>query len=287
MQADSSTEIATAICRTCQQEKQLAEFSRRGTMGKRRTECRACDGKRQRKYHADIMAGKRVPIGCPAPAPPGMRRCSKCGEVKLPASFSMLITERGEASLQSWCTQCHSEAHREMRLRNLAQPPLANAKKCSTCGFVKPPEEFRKALSKKDGRTARCSVCHVSAKKKAWALLTPQERSFRARKRTYWNFYRLTVDQVDAMIAAQGGVCGICGGPMAHPHVDHCHETRAIRGVLCAGCNTKLAAVDRKNFLTRAFAYLGKNYGNGAVAPERLPGDPTKGRYARRSTVVA
>jgi hypothetical protein len=44
------------------------------------------------------------------------------------------------------------------------------------------------------------------------------------------------------MLAAQGGVCAICGAPPEDPrgyrmHIDHCHDTGRVRGILCGGCN--------------------------------------------------
>lgn len=42
--------------------------------------------------------------------------------------------------------------------------------------------------------------------------------------------------------AAQDGQCAICQKAiaLADSHLDHCHTTGFIRGVLCVSCNTKL-----------------------------------------------
>lgn len=72
--------------------------------------------------------------------------------------------------------------------------------------------------------------------------------------------YGLTVEQYDAMLAAQGGVCAICvyspltGKPL---HVDHDHRTNKVRGLLCGNCNTALGMFeDDPETLTSAIAYL-------------------------------
>ena len=52
-------------------------------------------------------------------------------------------------------------------------------------------------------------------------------------------------------------LCGKTGGPPRRYHVDHCHETGRIRGVLCAGCNTGLGKLgDNREGLLRALDYL-------------------------------
>lgn len=73
--------------------------------------------------------------------------------------------------------------------------------------------------------------------------------------------YGLTRDQIDAMYDAQGGVCKICGQPDTTKrnclHIDHCHATGVVRGLLCQPCNLMLGhAKDNVDTLARAVAYL-------------------------------
>jgi len=67
--------------------------------------------------------------------------------------------------------------------------------------------------------------------------------------------YGISQPEFDAMVEAQGGVCAICRVRPAE-HVDHCHETLRVRGVLCAPCNTRLHAVDNVEWLEAATAYV-------------------------------
>ncbi|MBV1852937.1 endonuclease VII domain-containing protein [Catellatospora tritici] len=62
--------------------------------------------------------------------------------------------------------------------------------------------------------------------------------------------------EFDAMLAAQGGVCAICGAP-APEHVDHDHLFGNVRGILCFNCNGGLGQFkdDRAN-LRKAIDYL-------------------------------
>lgn len=60
--------------------------------------------------------------------------------------------------------------------------------------------------------------------------------------------YGLSREKYDALHAAQNGKCAICGtneslvirGKKLRLAVDHCHDTGAIRGLLCSQCNTGL-----------------------------------------------
>lgn len=64
------------------------------------------------------------------------------------------------------------------------------------------------------------------------------------------------------MVAAQKGVCAICGMPESSKGssrlaVDHDHITNKVRGLLCTKCNTGLGVfVDNTLFLSKAIEYL-------------------------------
>lgn len=60
--------------------------------------------------------------------------------------------------------------------------------------------------------------------------------------------YGITVEQYESMLAAQNGVCAICfrGPTGVRPlHVDHCHRTGKVRGLLCHQCNWYLGTLDK------------------------------------------
>ena len=72
--------------------------------------------------------------------------------------------------------------------------------------------------------------------------------------------FGLTLEQYDAMLAQQGGGCGICGKPPRDDialHVDHDHETGQIRGLLCFTCNNALGDFeDDASLLRSAVTYV-------------------------------
>lgn len=77
--------------------------------------------------------------------------------------------------------------------------------------------------------------------------------------------YGISRGELVAMLARQGGGCGICGRPLDldapgrknHFHIDHCHDSRRVRGVLCPLCNTGLGQFrDDAHVLASAIVYL-------------------------------
>jgi hypothetical protein len=77
--------------------------------------------------------------------------------------------------------------------------------------------------------------------------------------------YGITVADRDAMIAAQGGGCAVCGSSLTPPHVDHCHATGQVRGVLCGRCNNGLGQFrDSVETLLLAALYLARRGGRDA-----------------------
>ena len=73
--------------------------------------------------------------------------------------------------------------------------------------------------------------------------------------------YGLTHEDVANMLAAQGGRCAICGGDSPRGkgswHVDHCHATNSVRGLLCQPCNQGLGLFrDNPDTLEKAATYL-------------------------------
>lgn len=133
-------------------------------------------------------------------------------------------------------------------------------KKCSKCPAVLPdtPEHFFRCATKAnpDRLSTWCKKC-AAIKKREYHLKS---------------LYGLNIEDFRALIHEQGGRCPVCTGLLklrdfgsgrrGHTgnvaHVDHCHETGAIRGVLCNNCNRALGLLgDSVDCLRRALTYLG------------------------------
>jgi hypothetical protein len=100
------------------------------------------------------------------------------------------------------------------------------------------------------------------AQKREWARRDP-ERARRKRRKQRLKLYGLTLSEYDALLAAQGGACATCRRRpdqlrrKENLHVDHCHQTGRVRGLLCYECNAAIGTLgDTAEALRRAVAYL-------------------------------
>ncbi|AOR76515.1 endonuclease domain-containing protein [Novosphingobium resinovorum] len=58
------------------------------------------------------------------------------------------------------------------------------------------------------------------------------------------------------MTERQGNKCKICRVELTKFHIDHCHKTNKVRGLLCHRCNIRLAALDDAEWHASALQYL-------------------------------
>jgi hypothetical protein len=129
---------------------------------------------------------------------------------------------------------------------------------CRRCKTPKPAAEFHR---RGEGHMRRklCVQCRAEVDPRSSHRSQNPESKLRERLARY----RITPDQYRAILAAQGGKCAMCHTPPTEKrtfHVDHCHESGRVRGVLCNVCNTQLGAYERLR--ERAAAYLAE-YGAG------------------------
>lgn len=77
--------------------------------------------------------------------------------------------------------------------------------------------------------------------------------------------YKITNDIWNEMFSNQNFSCAICKtkefkGKGSKPHIDHCHKTGKIRGLLCTNCNHGIGQFkDNLELLQEAINYLKNN----------------------------
>lgn len=166
----------------------------------------------------------------------GTEMCARCEKAPRTAS-------------RVYCGPCSTILWREWRAKNQER-----YNEYSRMRWAASPEERERLLQEyrrkyPSGARARASSNPHSLK---------ERRAYQLKKN-----YGITVEQYDEMLVRQGGGCAICGstesGDIRRPvlHIDHCHETGVIRGLLCMACNNGLGLFsDSPARLQSAAAYL-------------------------------
>jgi Recombination endonuclease VII len=97
----------------------------------------------------------------------------------------------------------------------------------------------------------------ISARNKLRRASDPKHRE-RQRRSYLKQAYGISSEEYAALLTAQGKVCAICKKKdRKRLSVDHCHDTRTVRGLLCTKCNIGLGHFDDDiERLRAAIAYL-------------------------------
>jgi hypothetical protein len=194
-----------------------------------------------------------------------IKKCGQCGQWQ---SISKFYCRRLDGQPHRRCKTCQKENRNKYRSRY--------REKCITATKAwteKNKEKFnasRKAWAKKNA--IKLKEYHKAYYQANQERIKSQKKEYRARcgivydnQRRYANHLKqnfgLTVQDFNRLSKLQNGCCAICGEqPKRKLHVDHCHTTGKIRGLLCQRCNMGLGNFcDSPELLVKAIAYLGKN----------------------------
>lgn len=140
-------------------------------------------------------------------------------------------------------------------------------KTCAKCTRDLPREAFGKCARTRTGLQSYCRECQGRwvaenrpkrrAQQRAWYERNRQAQALRSRA----NKYGITVDELQRLLAVRN--CEACGAELDHDphshrtHVDHCHATGKVRGVLCRYCNVAIGQIgDSPERAEQLAAYL-------------------------------
>lgn len=131
------------------------------------------------------------------------------------------------------------------RLTSVGVTDTEPSKQCPRCDAA-----FQRSAKSKN---PYCPSCYNQYRKNRYAngvgVLAPEQ----ARDAHLQRSYGITAEQYKEMFVVQDGKCAICHMEetridprtkrVKYLHVDHCHETGKVRGLLCSGCNLALGAI--------------------------------------------
>lgn len=163
----------------------------------------------------------------------GFRKCLRCKK----------LWRRSKGDPSKSCPECHSRCHR-----------------CN----IKLTEDNTHPSAKRNKRY-RCKKCEIEVHN-----LTLGNKGFKSRDYHLLKTYGITVNEYEALLAYQEGVCHICKKPPTNRRlsVDHKHEPGEkkrdprekrprVRGLLCWRCNSAIGKFDDDStLLIRAADYL-------------------------------
>lgn len=170
-----------------------------------------------------------------------MKSCSKCKVV----SNNFSPDSRHGDGLSSQCRLCGSASARRLQAERRLNPiPRSTSPKfCPHCRKTKPPEDFNTSRLEAGGLTGLCRNCE-------------RIKGFKR------NGVVLVDGDYEKLLTGQRGVCAVCERPAKTRalHLDHDHETKEIRGLLCSSCNRAIGLLqDSHTVLRRAADYLEVN----------------------------
>jgi len=181
---------------------------------------------------------------------PGTEECHRCKSTKDLSQFGRDLAAKD--GLRTVCRACRNATQRSInrgaQYESYKTPvkEIEN-KTCTSCQETKPILDFPKQQAGKAGRNACCKTC----------------LNFKVRLKNY----NITRDEFEALLVTQEGKCAGCSVPLrltgrsgSSVVVDHCHETRAVRGLLCNTCNRAMGMLgDNSSILSRLANYLLEN----------------------------
>lgn len=142
-------------------------------------------------------------------------------------------------------------------------------KKCKTCNVDYPLESYQFLIKKTNQLSTRNECIKCRNKKRSSKILERMKvdndysihRKRMMKNATLKKTFGITLIEYENIIEFNKNKCPICNTNVDElsksPHVDHCHSSNKIRGILCTNCNTGLGLFkDNKEALAKAIKYL-------------------------------
>lgn len=183
-----------------------------------------------------------------------IKKCTKCKK-ELPATLEFFYKHAGgKFGITPRCKPCVNSDNAKSYAKRL----LADPEKIRAQASARTKKSYHKNLTKSRERH-RNHQAKVRSDPEKYAEIKSKKRAGGA---------RLSVSQVQAIKDSQNNCCAICEAPNP-TDLDHCHNSGAVRWMLCRHCNRGLGAFrDNPVWLRKAAQMLTElaetaSYGSG------------------------
>lgn len=142
-------------------------------------------------------------------------------------------------------------------------------KVCKVCGVCKSFDSYTLQARAPDKKSNTCKDCLKSYRISTKERTSEYKKAYNLDKQDYIRYKRLydkygvTKEWYFEQLEKQDHKCAICsceeprGNGNVHFHVDHCHSTGKVRGLLCSSCNTALGNFkDSTELMRKAIEYI-------------------------------
>lgn len=265
------------VCRECGETKAFSEFRRNSNSPDGYAyHCKACSDRR--KAEKNPRHRERLELRAQ-----GLKRCSKCKEVKALESFTPDSSKGADADGRKCrCRDCSNGLSKQSRARR--DVSHITEKCCTRCGETKPISEFTPQRYKETGHVygylSRCKPCashvhctdpralayrkqnmhKISARAARWQAANPERKRMHARMRIHRKRVqggeKITLAQVQGILDAQKGKCFYCRKKLDEYHIDHFiplakggKHALSNLVVACPNCNARKHAKDPLEFM--------------------------------------
>lgn len=194
-----------------------------------------------------------------------LRVCNKCNIAKATSDF---YKRPDRVEIPLICKQCVQVRYKNWKKTNRAHneacpPNLDGTLFCIECNIEKPKADFGIVLSNKSGFAAKCLDCS-----RIYDRVRYQDNPELRRETAKWAGLKMRVgitrQEWFALYLRQEKKCAVCRRDIVPSSrdqtrgcVDHCHETKKVRGLLCPTCNQGIGLLkDDPDIMERAATYI-------------------------------
>lgn len=240
----------------------------------------SCGNTASRRRYREKLRNSEIPLAEP-------KVCTCCNKEKPAHDYIRKSMKTCEECCIAKNETMHKKKSEKLQKAKESKDLEIKKKVCMQCGQLKPLFDFTRKYRSANymNREDYCIPCKKDLGKEIKRIKAQKDREDRQQKKVDFLLslsyhervkyqqedvfkkhikykYGISMDRYNFLLSEQKGLCAICGNPPEQYmplHIDHNHETGAVRGLLCTYCNFGLGHFrDSAVNLQNAIKYLEK-----------------------------